>query len=204
MKVHQIEVGNMQNFTYIVEDKDTSEAIIIDPSWNLDDLTRIIEKNGLSIKYIVNTHYHFDHTIGNAAMAEQTKAPIIQYKTSTIKHDIEVSDGDKIRFGNSELTVLHTPGHSKDSMCLVGDGKIFTGDTLFVGACGRVDLPGGDARELYHSLIDVLQKLDDSLVIYPGHNYGSAPTATLGNQKRMNFVLQPRTEQEFLEMMGIS
>ncbi|MFY9300709.1 MAG: MBL fold metallo-hydrolase [Candidatus Nitrosotenuis sp.] len=204
MKVHQIEVGNMQNFTYIVEDKDTSEAIIIDPSWNLDDLTRIIEKNGLSIKYIVNTHYHFDHTIGNAAMAEQTKAPIIQYKISTIKHDIEVSDGDKIRFGNSELTVLHTPGHSKDSMCLVGDGKIFTGDTLFVGACGRVDLPGGDARELYHSLIDVLQKLDDSLVIYPGHNYGSAPTETLGNQKRMNFVLQPRTEQEFLEMMGIS
>jgi len=194
----------MQNFTYIVEDESTSEAIIIDPSWNLDELTRIIEKNGLSIKYIVNTHYHFDHTIGNAAMAAQTKAQIIQYKTSAIKHDIAVSDGDKIKFGNSELTVLHTPGHSKDSMCLVGDGKIFTGDTLFVGACGRVDLPGGDARELYHSLMDVLQKLDDSLVIYPGHNYGSVPTTTLGNQKRMNFVLQPRTEQEFLEMMGIS
>jgi len=204
MKVHQLEVGNMQNFTYIVEDESTSEAIIIDPSWNLDELTRIIEKNGLSIKYIVNTHYHFDHTIGNAAMAAQTKAQIIQYKTSAIKHDIAVSDGDKIKFGNSELTVLHTPGHSKDSMCLVGDGKIFTGDTLFVGACGRVDLPGGDARELYHSLMDVLQKLDDSLVIYPGHNYGSVPTTTLGNQKRMNFVLQPRTEQEFLEMMGIS
>jgi hydroxyacylglutathione hydrolase len=204
MKVHQLEVGNMQNFTYIVEDESTSEAIIIDPSWNLDELTRIIEKNGLSIKYIVNTHYHFDHTIGNAAMAAQTKAQIIQYKTSTIKHDIAVSDGDKIKFGNSELTVLHTPGHSKDSMCLVGDGKIFTGDTLFVGACGRVDLPGGDARELYHSLMDVLQKLDDSLVMYPGHNYGSVPTTTLGNQKRMNFVLQPRTEQEFLEMMGIS
>jgi glyoxylase-like metal-dependent hydrolase (beta-lactamase superfamily II) len=204
MKVHQLEVGNMQNFTYIVEDESTSEAIIIDPSWNLDELTRIIEKNGLSIKYIVNTHYHFDHTIGNAAMAAQTKAPIIQYKTSTIKHDIVVSDGDKIKFGNSELTVLHTPGHSKDSMCLVGDGKIFTGDTLFVGTCGRVDLPGGDARELYHSLIGVLQKLDDSLVMYPGHNYGSVPTTTLGNQKRMNLVLQPRTEQEFLEMMGIS
>jgi glyoxylase-like metal-dependent hydrolase (beta-lactamase superfamily II) len=204
MKVHQLEVGNMQNFTYIVEDESTSEAIIIDPSWNLDELTRIIEKNGLSIKYIVNTHYHFDHTIGNAAMAAQTKAQIIQYKTSAIKHDIAVSDGDKIKFGNSELTVLHTPGHSKDSMCLVGDGKIFTGDTLFVGACGRVDLPGGDARELYHSLMDVLQKLDDSLVMYPGHNYGSVPTTTLGNQKRMNFVLQPRTEQEFLEMMGIS
>ncbi len=204
MKVHQLEVGNMQNFTYILEDEDTSEAIIIDPSWDLDELTRIIEKNGLKIKYIVNTHYHFDHTIGNQIMADQTKAQILQYKTSTIKHDIEVSDGDKIKFGNSELTVLHTPGHSKDSMCLVGDGKIFSGDTLFVGACGRVDLPGGDAREMYHSLFDILQKLDDNLVMYPGHNYGSAPTATLGNQKKMNFVMQPRTEQEFLEMMGTS
>ncbi len=204
MRVHQIEVGNMQNFTYILEDEDTNEAIIIDPSWNLDELTRIMEKNGLKVKYIVNTHYHFDHTIGNQTMADQTKAPIIQYKTSTIKHDIAVSDGDKITFGNSELTILHTPGHSKDSMCLVGDGKIFSGDTLFVGACGRVDLPGGDAREMYHSLFDILQKLDDNLVMYPGHNYGSAPTATLGNQKRMNFVMQPRTEQEFLEMMGTS
>ncbi len=194
----------MQNFTYIVEDEDTSEAIIIDPSWNLDELVRVIEKNGLAVKYIVNTHYHFDHTIGNDVMVQKTGAKILQYKTSTIKHDIEASDGDKIKFGNSELTVLHTPGHSKDSMCLVGDGKIFSGDTLFVGACGRVDLPGGDASELYHSLTDVLQKLDNNLVIYPGHNYGSTPTTTLGNQKKMNFAMQPRTEQEFLEMMGIS
>jgi len=204
MKVHQLEVGNMQNFTYILEDEDTSEAMIIDPSWDLDEIVRVIEKNGLSVKYIVNTHYHFDHTIGNDVMVQKTGAKILQYKTSTIKHDIEVSDGDKIKFGSSELTVLHTPGHSKDSMCLVGDGKIFSGDTLFVGACGRVDLPGGDARELYHSLTDVLQKLDNNLVMYPGHNYGSTPTATLGNQKKMNFVMQPRTEQEFLEMMGIS
>ncbi|HWP78491.1 MAG TPA: hydroxyacylglutathione hydrolase family protein [Candidatus Nitrosotenuis sp.] len=204
MKVHQLEVGNMQNFTYILEDEDTGEAILVDPSWDLDEVTRIIETNNLKIKYIVNTHYHFDHTLGNDAMAKQTGAPIIQYKTSTIKHDIDVSDGDKIKFGNSELTVLHTPGHSKDSMCLVGDGKIFSGDTLFVGTCGRVDLPGGDARELYHSLTDVLRKLDDDLVMYPGHNYGPSPTATLGNQKKTNLVMQPRTEQEFLELMGLA
>ncbi len=204
MKVHQLEVGNMQNFTYILEDDDTGEAILIDPSWDLDEVTRIIETNNLKIKYIVNTHYHFDHTLGNDAMAKQTGAPIIQYKTSTIKHDIDVSDGDKIKFGNSELTVLHTPGHSKDSMCLVGDGKIFSGDTLFVGTCGRVDLPGGDARELYHSLTGVLRKLDDNLVMYPGHNYGPSPTATLGSQKKTNLVMQPRTEQEFLELMGLA
>lgn len=203
MKVHQMQVGSMQNFTYIVEDEDTSEAIIIDPSWDLDEIMRVIQKNNLKIKYIVNTHHHFDHTIGNDTIKSQTGAPILQYKTSTIKHDIEVSDGDKIIFGNSTLTVIHTPGHSKDSMCLVGDGKLFSGDTLFVGTCGRVDLPGGDASELYHSLVDILRKMDDTLVMYPGHNYGSTPTSSLGTQKKMNFVMQPRTEAEFLEIMGI-
>lgn len=203
MIVHQIPVGSMQNFTYVVEDEDTSDAIIIDPSWDLDEIMRTIQKNNLKIRYIVNTHHHFDHTIGNDTMKTQTGAPIVQYKDSMIKHDIEVSDGEKIKFGNSELTVIHTPGHSKDSMCLVGDGKIFSGDTLFVGTCGRVDLPGGDAKELYHSLVDVLRKMDDNLLMYPGHNYGSTPTSTLGTQKKMNFVMQPRTEAEFLEIMGI-
>lgn len=203
MIVHQIPVGSMQNFTYVVEDEDTSDAIIIDPSWDLDEIMRTIQKNNLKVKYIVNTHHHFDHTIGNDTMKTQTGAPIVQYKGSTIKHDLEVSDGEKIKFGNSELTVIHTPGHSKDSMCLVGDGKIFSGDTLFVGTCGRVDLPGGDARELYHSLVDILRKMDDDLLMYPGHNYGSTPTSTLGMQKKMNFVMQSRTEAEFLEIMGI-
>ncbi len=204
MIVHQLQVGNMQNFTYVLEDEETSEAIILDPSWDLDEIKRIIEKNNLIIKYIVNTHHHFDHTLGNESMAKETGAKIIQYVTSTLKHDISVSDGEKIKFGNSELDVLYTPGHSKDSMCLVGDGKIFSGDTLFVGTCGRVDLPGGDARELYHSLVDTLRKLNDNLLMYPGHNYGTTPTSTIGEQKRMNLVMQPRTEQEFLEMMGIS
>lgn len=203
MIVHQVPVGNMQNFTYVLEDEGTSEGIIIDPSWDLDEIMRIVQKNNLKIKFIVNTHHHFDHTIGNETMHQETGAPIVQYKTSTIKHDIEVSDGDVIKFGESELLVIHTPGHSKDSMCLVGDGKIFSGDTLFVGTCGRVDLPGGDAKELYHSLVNILSKMDDSLVMYPGHNYGSSPSSTLGLQKKMNFVMQPRTEAEFLEIMGI-
>lgn len=203
MIVHQIAVGNMQNFTYVVEDEDTSEAIVIDPSWDLDEIMRVVQKNNLKIKHIVNTHHHFDHTVGNDTMKKETGAPVLQYNTSTITHDVDVSDGDKIKFGNSELTVIHTPGHSKDSMCLVGDGKIFSGDTLFVGTCGRVDLPGGDARELYHSLVNILRKMDDNLVMYPGHNYGSTPTSTLGTQKKMNFVMQPRTEAEFLELMGI-
>jgi len=202
MKVHQIQVGNMQNFTYIVEDEDTSEAIIIDPSWDLVELEVVIKRNNLKIKYIVNTHHHFDHTLGNEAMIKSTGAKIIQHVASTLNHDISVSEGDKIKFGNCELSVIHTPGHSKDSICLVGDGKIFSGDTLFVGNCGRVDLPGGSAKELYHSLFDILHNLEDDLVLFSGHNYGSIPTSTIGHEKKMNFVMQKRTEQEFVEMMG--
>lgn len=202
MKVHQREVGDMQNFTYVLEDEETSEAIVIDPSWDLQDILQIIERNNLKVKYIVNTHYHFDHTIGNDAMVKATGAKIIQHKASTLKNDMTVSDGDKITFGNSELIVFHTPGHSKDSMCLIGDGKIFSGDTLFVGNCGRVDLPGGSARELYHSLFDIISKMDETLELYPGHNYGHSPTSTLDKEKKTNFVLQPRTENEFVEFMN--
>ncbi|MGI0100991.1 MAG: MBL fold metallo-hydrolase [Nitrosotalea sp.] len=202
MKVYQLEVGSMQNFTYILEDEQTSEAIILDPSWDLDLIVEIIEKNGLQVKYIINTHHHFDHTIGNDAMVRKTGAKILQHASSTLENDMIVSEGDKIKFGNSELVVIHTPGHSKDSMCLVGDGKIFSGDTLFVGNCGRIDLPGGSARDLYHSLFDVISKIDESLTLYPGHNYGSSPTSTIGREKKTNFVLQPRTEKEFLEFMS--
>ena len=202
MKVHQIQVGNMQNFTYLVEDEDTSESILIDPSWDLIELELVIKKNNLKIKYIVNTHHHFDHTVGNEAMAKSTNAPIVQHENSELNHDITVKDGDYIEFGKSKLKIIHTPGHSKDSICLIGDGKIFSGDTLFVGNCGRIDLPGGSAHELYHSLFDVLYSLDDNLVMYPGHNYGNAETSTLGQEKITNLVMQKRTQEQFVEMMG--
>ena len=202
MKVHQLQVGNMQNFTYVLEDEETKEAVIIDPSWDLDLVIETIERNDLKVKYIINTHHHFDHTIGNDAMVKHTHSKILQHESSTLKNDIKLSNDEKIKFGNSELTVIHTPGHSQDSICLVGDGKIISGDTLFVGNCGRVDLPGGSARELYHSLTDIICKLDDNLILYPGHNYGSSPHSTIGKEKKTNFVLQPRTEEEFVDFMG--
>jgi len=202
VKVHQIQVGNMQNFTYVVEDDDTNEGIVLDPSWDLDQIEQVITRNDLKIKYIVNTHHHFDHTLGNEALAKSIGVKIIQHEASELQNDITVKDGDVINFGNSELRVLHTPGHSKDSICLIGDGKIFSGDTLFVGNCGRIDLPGGSAKELYHSLFDVLYHLDENLTLYPGPNYGTSATSTIGKEKTTNLVMQKRTEGEFLDMMG--
>jgi glyoxylase-like metal-dependent hydrolase (beta-lactamase superfamily II) len=202
MKVHQVQVGNMQNFTYVVEDENTNEGIIIDPSWDLDEIEKIVKRNNLKIKYIVNTHHHFDHTLGNEGMKKLTNAKIIQHEESELKHDMTVKDGDVIEFGDSKLTVLHTPGHSKDSICLIGDEIFFSGDTLFVGNCGRTDLPGGNAKDLYHSLFHVIYSLNDDLIFYPGHNYGHSSTSTLRQEKITNLVMQKRTEQEFVDMMG--
>jgi hydroxyacylglutathione hydrolase len=199
----QIQVGQMANFTYIVADEEYGEAAVIDPSWDLDKIFQALKKNSWRAKYVINTHTHFDHVLGNEQMAEVTGAKLVQHKNSQLKKDIAVSDGDTIKIGNIKLRVLHTPGHSKDSMCLLlEDHLIFTGDTLFVGNCGRTDLPGSDAKEMYYSLFDRLAKLDEKLILYPGHNYGSTSTSTIGHEKKTNYVLQPRSKQEFLEFIS--
>jgi hydroxyacylglutathione hydrolase len=199
----QIPVGQMANFTYIVADEESGEAAIIDPSWDLDEIFHALKRNGWRAKYVINTHTHFDHVLGNDQVAEVTGAKIVQHKNSQLEKHVAVSDGDVIEIGSIRLRVLHTPGHSTDSMCLILDGQlIFTGDTLFVGNCGRTDLPGSDLAEMYHSLFDRLGKLDEKLVVYPGHNYGSTTTSTIGREKKTNYVLQPRSKQEFLEFMG--
>jgi hydroxyacylglutathione hydrolase len=200
--VLQIKVGQMANFTYIVADEENGEAAIIDPSWDLDKIFQTLKKNNWRAKYIINTHTHFDHVIGNEQVAELTAAKIVQHKNSQLEKDIAVSDGDTIEIGHIRLRVLYTPGHSKDSICLILDDQfILTGDTLFVGNCGRVDLPGSDAKEMYDSLFNRLAKLDENLVVYPGHNYGPTSMSTIGHEKKTNYVLQPRSKQEFFQLL---
>ena len=201
-KILQIKVGQMANFTYIIADEDTGDAAIIDPSWDLDEILNILKKNGWRALYIINTHTHFDHVLGNDQVATITGAKVIQHENSDLEKDIAIKDGDTIQLGNIKIKVMYTPGHSKDSMCLVLDDVIFTGDTLFVGNCGRTDLPGSDPVEMYDSLFNRLAKLDDNLTIYPGHDYGASPTSTLGQEKKTNYVLQPRSKQEFLQFMA--
>ena len=203
MRVLQIPVGQMANFTYIIADEERGESAIIDPSWDLEKIFDALKKNNWKAKYIINTHSHFDHVLGNEQVAEITGAKIVQHKNSKLTKQISVSDGDIIRIGNIPIRILHTPGHSTDSICLVVDNElVFTGDTLFVGNCGRVDLPGSNPKDMYNSLFEKFSKLEESLTIYPGHNYGPSPTSTIGKEKKTNYVLQPRSIQDFLSFMS--
>jgi glyoxylase-like metal-dependent hydrolase (beta-lactamase superfamily II) len=203
MRVLQIPVGQMANFTYIIADEERGESAIIDPSWDLEKIFDALKKNNWKAKYIINTHSHFDHVLGNEQVAEITGAKIVQHKNSKLTKQISVSDGDIIRIGNIPIRILHTPGHSTDSICLVVNNElVFTGDTLFVGNCGRVDLPGSNPKDMYNSLFEKISKLEESLTIYPGHNYGPSPTSTIGKEKKTNYVLQPRSIQDFLSFMS--
>ena len=201
-KIVQMQVGQMANFTYVVADEDSGDAAIIDPSWDLEEILNMLKKKSWKAKYIINTHTHFDHVLGNDQIVAITGAKRVQHENSKLGKDMAVRDGDIIEVGSIKLKVIYTPGHSEDSMCLVMDNILFTGDTLFVGNCGRTDLPGSDPEEMYYSLFDRLAKLDEKLVIYPGHNYGPTPTSTIGQEKKTNYVLQPRSKQEFLEFMA--
>ena len=201
MKIAQIPVGSMLNFSYIVYDEKNSIGIIIDPSWDLEKLLVFLEKNNITAKYIINTHTHFDHILGNDHISEITKAKIIQHEKSTQKKEISVVDHENISIGELNLEVLYTPGHTEDSICLiVNKESIITGDTLFVGNCGRVDLPGSNPEKMYDSLSKVAN-LDDALVVYPGHNYGSTPTSTILNEKTNNPMLNFETKEAFLNYM---
>lgn len=201
MKIAQIPVGSMLNFSYIVYDEKNSIGAIIDPSWDLEKLLVFLEKNNITAKYIINTHTHFDHILGNDHISEITKAEIIQHEKSTQKKERSVVDHENISIGELNLEVLYTPGHSEDSICLiVNKESIITGDTLFVGNCGRVDLPGSNPEKMYDSLSKVAN-LDDSLVVYPGHNYGSTPTSTILNEKTNNPMLNFKTKEAFLKYM---
>ncbi|MGB6592931.1 MAG: MBL fold metallo-hydrolase [Candidatus Nitrosopolaris sp.] len=203
LKIVQIPVGQMANFTYILTDENSGESAVIDPSWELEKIFAILEKNGWKVKYIINTHTHFDHILGNEQVAAVTGAKIIQHKDSTETYDIPVEDGQIIQVGKIMIRIVHTPGHSKDSMSLVVDNElVLTGDTLFVGNCGRVDLPGSDASEMYDSLFEKIAKLEESLVVYPGHDYGSKKTSTIGEEKRTSTVLKARSRADFVRYMA--
>lgn len=201
MILKQIRVGRMANFTYIIGDETTRVAAVIDPSWDLEIIIDELRRSNLKLEYIINTHTHFDHVLGNEQLKALTNARIVMHKNSEMEKDVAVDDGDIITLGDLKIRVLHTPGHSKDSICLLAENRLFTGDTLFVGSCGRVDLPGGDATELYESL-KRLASLGDDIEVYPGHDYGRERCSTIGNEKASNPVFRAKSREEFIALVG--
>ena len=189
------------NFSYIIADETTREATIVDPSFNSDEISRILKEKKLKAKYIINTHHHGDHTAGNEYLRSEFDSKIVAHKSATGHKDIEVVDGDALKLGEIIIKVIHTPGHTPDSISLLINGKLLTGDTLFVGECGRTDLPGGSSRDMYHSLFQRLMKLDDDVEVYPGHDYGLKTHSTIGAERRTNYTLQRRSLGEFIEFM---
>ncbi len=205
MIFNQYEVGDFSVFSYLVGDEDAGEALFIDPADDTEMLLGEAKSHGLTVKYIVNTHAHVDHIMGNAEMVKMTGAKIIIHKKdapllvrqppdllSMFKAkpsppaDILAEDGDLIRVGKVELKVLHTPGHSPGGMSLYTDGMVLTGDTLFVGAVGRTDFPGSSLEVMEASIRTKLYTLPGETIVYPGHNYGSTASSTIQHERRHN------------------
>ena len=190
------------NFSYVIADESTLEAAVVDSSFNAGEILRVLKTENLGLKYIINTHGHSDHTAGNAELLSVFNAQTVAHNLSRINAAIMVNDGEILHVGKVPIKVIHTPGHTPDGICLLVDNnKLLTGDTLFVGECGRIDLPGGNSKSLYDSLFNKLLKIDDSVEVYPGHDYGPKRYSTIGEQRRTNYVLQPRGLNDFIEFM---
>jgi hydroxyacylglutathione hydrolase len=201
MLLDQFRIGPYLNFTYLVADREGGEGVVIDPSYGIDPVLAAIDAKHVKVRYILNTHSHKDHCVGNQDVRDRTGAKVVAHKVAPLGQDVSVEDGDQFEAGPLRFEVVHTPGHTKDSVLYLFHGNVATGDTLFVGECGRTDLPGGDPAEMYDSLLHRVIALDDALVVLPGHDYGATPTSTIGREKRENYTLQPRNREQFLAFL---
>jgi glyoxylase-like metal-dependent hydrolase (beta-lactamase superfamily II) len=191
----QIPVGYMGNFIYLIGDKKKKECAMVDPAWDVDAVLKDAEKDGMKVVAGILTHTHFDHSNGVETLIQKTGAKVYvheneaKYLKEVKGHFVETKEGSKLRIGDLEMTFLHTPGHTEGAQCILFGDKIVTGDTLFVGACGRCDLPGGDEKKIVQSL-KRLASLDGSLEVFPGHAYGDTDSSTIERERRTNPFMQ--------------
>ncbi|MHC4605626.1 MAG: MBL fold metallo-hydrolase [Planctomycetota bacterium] len=193
MIFEQIKAGGDRNFGYLVGDEESKKAAIVDPSTDPGAILKRVEAHGLNVVYVFNTHGHIDHTSGNQTVLSKTGAELVRGE-----------DGRKLELGSVALTVIHTPGHSTDSLCVLAEasgapGKLMTGDTLFVGKVGGTGF-GQDARDEYDSIHRKLLTLPDSTEVWPGHDYGVKPASTVGHEKKTNPFLLRETFEDFVDL----
>lgn len=191
----------MENFVYLLSAAERGDAIVVDPGFEAQRILAAATEAGLRITDILVTHGHHDHIGAVADVKQATGARVWAHETADHPVDEKLHDGQRARIAGLDIDVLHTPGHRFDSACFVAEGHILTGDTLFVGECGRVDLPGSDVRAMHRSLLVTLAALPGELVVLPGHDYGKTPTSTLARERAENYTLRPRTLDEFVAFM---
>jgi hydroxyacylglutathione hydrolase len=210
----------MVNFVYFLGDRETGEAVIVDPAYAVDDLLALLAADGMRAVGVLATHYHADH-IGGSMMGfnvagvsellerqgmkvhvQRQEADFVRKTTGLSDSDLELhTNGDVLSVGAIDIQMLHTPGHTPGSQCFLVDGKLVAGDTLFLDGCGRTDLPGSNADEMFASL-QHLASLPDDVILYPGHRYSLASSATMDTVRESNYVLRPRTLEQWRMMFG--
>ena len=201
----QMELGPMENFVYLVGSNKTREVFVVDPAWQVDTVLRVAKEENLKIVGALVSHYHFDHTNGIEELLTSLDVPVYVNKKDLPyidagKSELKASEpGMKVKAGDVEIELVHTPGHTPGSQCFHVRGHLISGDTLFINACGRTDLPGGNAKELYYSLTQTLMKMPDATVLCPGHNYADKPTTTMADQKKHNPYLMCDSLENFLK-----
>jgi glyoxylase-like metal-dependent hydrolase (beta-lactamase superfamily II) len=211
----------MVNFVYLIGDRSTGEALVVDPAYGVDDLLAILREDEMECVGALATHFHPDHVGGNmmgwgiegiVRLVELTgvpvhvqadEAPLVERTTGVSASELATHhSGDVVSVGAVPITLLHTPGHTPGSQCFLVEGKLVAGDTLFLDGCGRTDLPGGDPAALYESLTTRLARVPDDTVLYPGHLYSPDPSATMGHTRAHNYVFRLRTLEQWMTMFG--
>ena len=201
MILEQIATGGCQS--YLVGCSDTSLAALIDPEISqVDHYLALAARDGLRIRYLIDTHTHADHFSATRKLARQLAVPVVMYRTSAAPFvDMRISDGEMVMLGRLRLQVMYTPGHTRDSMCLQVEDCLFTGDTLLIGGTGRTDLPSGDPEQLYDSLFQRVLRLDPKLKVFPAHDYKGRSHSTIEQELASNPRLQTRERSAFVDMM---